>query len=120
PQIIKQRMVARYASAFGIHTLIETGTFYGDMVHAMRRRFRRIVSIELSQDLFNKAKLRFRTHPHVELLQGDSGDLLPSVLAKVSEPCLFWLDGHYSEGDTAKGEMETPILRELNTILCHG
>ncbi len=30
---------------------------------------------------------------------------------------MFWLDGHYSAGFTAKGELETPILAELETIL---
>ena len=37
----------------------------------------------------------------------------------MNEPCLFWLDGHYSEGITAKGQLNTPILAELNHILNH-
>ena len=35
---------------------------------------------------------------------------------KLDEPCLFWLDGHYSAGGTAKGSKETPILEELKSI----
>ena len=35
------------------------------------------------------------------------------------EPCLFWLDGHYSAGITAKGEKETPIWEELEHICDH-
>jgi len=33
------------------------------------------------------------------------------------EPALFWLDGHYSGGNTGKGEKETPIMEEIETIL---
>jgi hypothetical protein len=35
---------------------------------------------------------------------------------------LFWLDAHYypnSGGTTAKGELETPIIKELHCILNH-
>src|SRR5262249_16050226 len=32
---------------------------------------------------------------------------------------LFWLDGHYSGGDTAKGGRETPIMEEIQAILAH-
>ena len=32
-------------------------------------------------------------------------------------PVLFWLDGHYSGGDTAKGELDTPVSVELDSIL---
>lgn len=35
------------------------------------------------------------------------------------ERCLFWLDAHYSRGDTARGEEETPILKELELIGAH-
>jgi hypothetical protein len=55
----------------------------------------------------------------VTILEGDSGVLLPDVLAERQEPCLFWLDGHYSAGVTARGDLETPILKELDAILSH-
>jgi hypothetical protein len=32
PHPVKQRNINRYASKYGLRTLIETGTFYGDMV----------------------------------------------------------------------------------------
>jgi hypothetical protein len=119
PEVIKQRIVLNYASSFKIDTLIETGTFVGDMVHAMKDHFQTIVSVELSEDLYNRAKRRFRAYPHIQISQGDSGDVLPQVLSNVSARCLFWLDGHYSGGFTAKGNIETPVLKEVKTILGH-
>jgi hypothetical protein len=36
---------------------------------------------------------------------------------KINQAALFWLDGHYSAGITAKGEKDTPIFEELSHIL---
>jgi hypothetical protein len=44
---------------------------------------------------------------------------MPSVLETIHEPALFWLDGHYSGGDTARGDDDTPIRRELEHISKH-
>ena len=119
PDPIKTRIVKSYGSQFGTKTLIETGTYLGDMLHATRRQFTRLISIELSSELCDRAKLRFQKFNHIELLQGDSGDLLPTVLSGITERCLFWLDGHYSGGFTAKASLATPIIGELRTIFAH-
>lgn len=38
------------------------------------------------------------------------------LLERIKTPCLFWLDGHYSAGVTARGEKDTPIVEELSHI----
>jgi hypothetical protein len=45
--------------------------------------------------------------------------VLLTVLQKLREPTLFWLDGHWSGGITAKGEKETPIVAECEAVLSH-
>ena len=50
------------------------------------------------------------------LIQGDSGVELGNLVGKLSGPALFWLDGHYSEGETAQGPKDTPIFEELEHI----
>lgn len=119
PQAVKRRIMARYAAAFGATTFIETGTYFGDMDYAVKDMFQSIVSIELSEDLWRRAVNRFRAYPHIQMLQGDSGQVLPQVLSRISSNCLFWLDGHYSGGITAKGNFDTPIAKELKTIFDH-
>lgn len=89
------------------------------MIEIMRYRFKKIVSIELDQNLFEKAKAKFLTEKNITILQGDSSKILPIVLIDLHEPALFWLDGHYSEGITAKGKLNTPIVSELKSILEH-
>ena len=98
---------------------METGTYLGDMVAAQLRAFSRIYSIELDPGLAEAARVRFAPWPHVSILQGDSATVLPVVLRDIDRPCLFWLDGHYSGGITARGDRVTPIVRELEAILDH-
>jgi hypothetical protein len=89
------------------------------MVHAMRKTFSTIISFELDQTLAAQARERFANDNQIEIVQGDSGKLLGERLANINEPCLFWLDGHYSGGITARGTLETPIKNELAAILSH-
>lgn len=119
PHLIKQKIVVEYARRFNIKTLLETGTYLGDMIFATRKTFAKIISIEIDRNLFEMAKRRFSRFSHVALFWGDSSNILADVLNKINEPCLFWLDAHYSGGITSKGTLETPVLKELELILDH-
>jgi len=116
PNIVKEITIQEYQQKYGLMTLIETGTFMGDMVEAQKTRFHKIISIELDLKLFAKALKRFKNNRNVTILQGDSGNMLPKVLKEINDPALFWLDGHYSGGITAKGDKECPIFEELDAI----
>jgi hypothetical protein len=119
PHIIKENAILEYASKFHRRVLIETGTYKGDMVQAMKKYFDRIVSFELDVQLHEQATKRFSEDRTVLIVQGDSGQILGQQLAAFSEPCLFWLDGHYSGGVTAKASLNTPIIKELEQIFAH-
>jgi hypothetical protein len=117
PHIVKQSVIKEYAKIYHLNTFVETGTYYGDMVEAMRFSFDRIISIELSPVLFEKAKERFKTANHIQIRQGDSSNELEIILGEIQSPALFWLDAHYSGDMTAKGEKDTPIIEELQLLL---
>jgi hypothetical protein len=117
PHLQKQRVLRDFAQQYGLKVLVETGTFYGDMVEAMKSHFDQIYSIELSQNLCEKAQNRFKGQQHIEVIQGDSGIELKNLMARINRPTLFWLDGHYSGGETALGKNQTPVYEELEHIL---
>jgi len=119
PHAVKERIVEAYARASAIRTLIETGTYTGEMISAVKDRFDAVVTIELSKRLARRARRRFRSFPQIRVLQGDSARVLEDLLPRVSSRCLFWLDSHYSSGITALGEAATPVMRELELILSH-
>lgn len=60
PHIVKQLVVKKAQKDAGFSTLVETGTYYGDMIYAQLDNFSRIYSIELSERLYRKAKRRFK------------------------------------------------------------
>jgi hypothetical protein len=118
PDAVKQLTVRAYATRYGIRAFVETGT-YGDMILATKDIFGKVYSIELSTELYEEARKKFSRYKHISILQGDSAKVLRQVLNEIDEPCLFWFDAHYSEGDTARGEKETPILEEMRWVFDH-
>lgn len=117
PHRIKQLCVLEYGRRYGIDTLVETGTYMGAMIQAVRRRFRLIYSIELSEELHKRAAERFHRQRHVRLLHGDSATMLPGIIEQLEGPVVFWLDAHYSGGVTGRAALDTPIVQEIETIL---
>ena len=118
PSVIeKQEIVKGYGKRFSLKILVETGTYLGDTVEACLTSFEKIFSIELCPELALRARKRFELYPHVAILQGDSSKMLQSVIQNIDEPCLFYLDAHYSGGVTVKGDRLSPAEGELNAIL---
>lgn len=116
PHVRKRRHLRSVQLEYGLQTFVETGTYYGDMLAAMAPHFVTCHSIELSPELHAAALRRFSARSNVFLHQGDSGEVLEQVLALCTGPALFWLDAHYSAGVTARGEIDSPIEREIGLI----
>ncbi len=117
PHLYKENVVKYYNRKFSPEIFIETGTYKGDMIHAVKKKFKQIYSIELNEILYRNAKKRFAKNNHISIIYGDSTVQLKKVLSKIEKPCLFWLDAHYSGEGTVKGDLETPIMEEINLIL---
>jgi len=116
PPIVKQEIIKEYQDLYKCKYFIETGTWHGDMVLAQKDNFKTIISIELSEALAERARLIFAPYGHIHILQGDSGKLLSQAINGINGQAIFWLDGHFSGGDTAKGDKECPILEEIDAI----
>jgi hypothetical protein len=120
PPAIKHQIVRGYARAHGIRVLVETGTFVGDMVYALRADFDRIFTIELDPRLARDARRRFGKFRHIQVLHGDTAALLPGLSLQLNEPTLFWIDAHWSAGVTAMGAEISPARHELECVLARG
>lgn len=118
PHLLKQRVVREYGDNFALKTLVETGTYYGEMVAAMKGRFDRIYSIEFVPELAERAKRKFAAEEHIQIFRGDSRVVMPEVLAMVKEPALFWLDAGYY-GWVGIRTNEQRLSAELEMILSH-
>lgn len=114
PHFVKQRVLLR--NGIKGSTFIETGTHLGLTTELLALQAGRVITLEPSLKLYEQARLRLSKFETVECLNGASEDLLPILLPKIGGAVTFWLDGHYSGGDTYKGIDETPILKELEII----
>jgi hypothetical protein len=114
----KRDFIRHVGEVFQLDVLVETGTYYGDTVEALRNDFRKIFSVELGPPLYEKARDRFKQYGHINIIQGDSGQILPVIGALLNEPALYWLDAHWSGHDTwTLEDSKTPILREIDGLL---
>ena len=100
---------------------IETGSYYGQGIQSALNSnlFEEIYSIELAPHFYEHCKRTFAHRPNVKLFLGNSGEILPKILSQIEAPATFWLDGHYSSDNTAKGITNNPILDELESIKQH-
>ena len=99
-----------------MHTFVETGTYIGETTAAMIPHFSKLITIELCQKFAEDARRKFAATPSVTVIQGDSTGILPNICNDLTQPTFFWLDGHWSGGNTAKGDKDCPLLEEVAAI----
>ncbi len=119
PNSVKQEIIKAYATVYSCETFVETGTYMGTTVNAMKNHFSQLYSIELNDSLFSRATKKFESYPKIKIIHGDSGMVLRSLLKDLHKRSLFWLDAHYSGGITSGENQNSPIEMELKTILSH-
>jgi predicted O-methyltransferase YrrM len=112
--------VASYFQRFRRGIFVETGTLVGNGLWcALEAGFGRCYSIEIHPHQHAAACERFRSEidqGRVELLLGDSGEVLPAVMDKIDQPALFWLDAHLSHNYGERLAKACPALEELDAI----
>lgn len=119
PQSVKLAVIRHNIPNPHPRVFIETGTYHGDTVAAIKDMYSSVISIEVDEALYKKACERFANDKNVRISHGDCAQEMPALLATLQEPAVFWLDGHYSGGETGKGVVEDPILISLNQIADH-
>ena len=116
PSLTKEEILT-FASPFELSIFVETGTFMGDTVNNVKDLFERVYSIELNKRYADVAIERFKNSKNVTIFQGDSSDVLNILTKMLTKPTFFWLDGHWSGGDTARGKKDCPLLEEIDAIV---
>jgi hypothetical protein len=101
----------------GARRLIESGTFLGVTSARCARAFEQVVTIELDVELARRAAQFLARYPNVRVLQGDAAKLLPTIFAEPDHAeAIVFLDGHFSGGITAHGDIPEPALVELEIL----
>jgi hypothetical protein len=98
-----------------LDVFVEGGTYKGDTAKSMGEKFKKIYTIEKSDVMFEIAKENLKDAINITLLKGDTREHLDSIMEN-NENILFWLDAHWSGGDTYGEEDECPLIEELEII----
>ena len=97
---------------------IETGFYRGLSTSVARAVFDTVISVEISESLWRQGVERFADVSGVHILHGDSGALLPGILAGLEgRRATLWLDAHYSGGKTSAGATSTAIRAEMEGLI---
>lgn len=95
---------------------VETGTYHGGNIPSKIGRYSEIHTIDLSEKYVEAAREK-HAHPSVTYHHGDSGDVLETLVDRWKAPVMFFLDAHWSGGDSARAaDAETPLLREMKAL----
>jgi len=94
---------------------VEGGTYKGDTAKLMSGKFQKIYTIERSEKMFNIANKNLKEIENITLLKGDTREHLHTIMEN-NNNILFWLDAHWSGGDTYGEADECPLIEELKII----
>lgn len=101
----------------GATTLIETGTYRGITARRASKLFQRVITIELDHELATASKEYLADRPNIEVIEGDALKEVTKVLARPEiDRVVLFLDGHYSGGETALGDLAEPAVEEVKIL----
>jgi hypothetical protein len=76
----------------------------------------KVITIEPSSYFYELATTNLQKIDNVEILFGTSETNIERACKEVTGHVALWLDGHYSGGETYKGDSECPVPFELAII----
>jgi len=94
---------------------IETGTLVGDTIFAVEPYFNKLYTIEFSEKYYNYSKSKY-IGSKINFILGDSSVVFESLLPNITDKCIFFLDGHWSSGDTGRSTKDCPLDEEITHI----
>jgi hypothetical protein len=94
---------------------IETGTYMGDTIFSMEPHFDKLYTVEIKPEFYYNNKNRYNGQK-INFILGDSTYEIENICKNIKEKSIFFLDGHWSAGNTGKGEKDIPLIEEINSI----
>ncbi|MFZ5553789.1 MAG: hypothetical protein ACOZCO_11795 [Bacteroidota bacterium] len=113
---VPEKLTEIVREKYNIKSFVETGTYYGGTTLWAAQRFEKVFTIENSKAIFDKTESLRKDRKNIEFLFGNSKDHLKNIVPVLDGPAVFWLDAHWSGGETFGVEDECPILEEIDTI----
>jgi hypothetical protein len=108
-------LIEELTASFKINNFVETGTYHGGTASWAADRFKNVLTIEYSKELYEQAIAKFNVS-NIEFIFGDSRTELSKLIERLDSSSLFWLDAHWSGGVTYGDTDQCPLIEEINII----
>jgi hypothetical protein len=99
---------------------IESGTYRGGTIFGMEKYFEKLYTVEISKNHYDETKSIYERGcegvPKINFYLGDSSIIFRELLPSIDEKAIFFLDCHWSAGDTGRGEKDCPLIEEIKCI----
>ena len=96
---------------------IETGCYYGQTLEKFYKNFIKSYSIEPSLYLHNITSKRLKKIKSIEIINGTSEDKFENIIkSNLKYDLTLWLDGHFSNGETYKNNINSSLDHEIKII----
>lgn len=87
----------------------------GGTIFSLEPYFNTLYTIEFSKKYYNNTKNKYNGNK-INFILGDSSIVFESLLPNISDKCIFFLDGHWSGGDTGHSNKDCPLYEEITHI----
>ena len=101
---------------FHLGIFVETGTYQGHTTRWAAKEFEEVYTIEAQKEIWENVQPTFEKHKNIKSILGNSGPELQKLVPSLP-PSMFFLDAHWSGGQTAGANSECPLLSELAVIM---
>ena len=110
---IIQDILSSKSSSFPI--FVETGTHMGGTIQVVEPLFDRLYTIEIKEEFINNVKSSY-SGSKINFILGDSSIELEKLTKVLDNNTVFFLDGHWSAGNTGRGTKDCPLYEEVTGI----
>ena len=121
--IFAPAFIKELCDTFHPDVFFETGTFNGKNARLVASYIDHVHTVELSDVMYRQARSSLAHVKNVSLYRGSSPEIITQVATQLEGHVMFWLDAHYSGGDTALNSDDisdpdgvTAIRNELRAI----
>ena len=109
-------LILQLKNEYKIDTFVETGTYKGNTAVWAAEHFANIFTVEFSKNIYKQTKERLDKLQNVRFIYGNSKNILKNIIPELTSPAFFWLDSHWSGGETWGQDEECPLLDEIAEI----